>query len=554
MTDVGAVTDRRKRPMWGVVVEQDFGPYRLLEILGEGGMGRVFRAYDTAHDREVALKVLAPNVAQDASFEQRFRHEAHVAAQLNEPHVVPIHSYGEINGQLYVDMRLIAGRDLASVLTESGPMNPVRAVGIVEQVADALDAAHAMNLIHRDIKPSNILLGRRDFVYLIDFGIAQSVNSTRLTRTGAAIGTFAYMAPERLDTGDAGPWSDTYSLACVLYECLTGQLPFPGDSIEQQIAGHLSKPPPRPSAVVASIPRTFDEVIARGMAKSARQRPPTVVALAEASRRALDPGPREAPPPVRPTQSAKTQVVATQRVLGPEAPWAQPPARGYPQAPIQRGPPQGGAPAQFAGMSPDQQSQGSKSFVAPGVLITIFAGLNIVVSLWDINQRHYDDDPAQWHRSLITLVLTLFSWPIFAVAFGLAARKGRVAGRAFATMSWLNCAAAFAGAWPWLCLLVERQTISTLVRAVPLLVFITLIGFGIAARQQFGWRCFLLASIAGGLGIVGFLLTPKGGEYGFLGGEILQLPTSPLAMTWLIPLLVLGIAMCRTRVGPRATN
>jgi serine/threonine protein kinase, bacterial len=201
----------------GVVVDgTSFGRYRLLGSLGEGGMGQVFRAFDTETDREVALKVLAPQVAQDATFGQRFRREAHVAARLNDPHVVPIHSYGEIDGRLYVDMRLIAGRDLGSVLEESGAMNPARTVGIIEQVADALDAAHSIDLVHRDIKPSNILLGRRDFVYLIDFGIAQDVNATRITKTGLAIGTFAYMAPERLGTGEAGRSSDIYSLACVL--------------------------------------------------------------------------------------------------------------------------------------------------------------------------------------------------------------------------------------------------------------------------------------------------------------------------------------------------
>ena len=292
----------------GDVVDQaSFGRYRLLGSLGEGGMGQVFRAYDTATDREVALKVLAPQAAQDPSFEQRFRREAHVAARLSEPHVVPIHNYGEIDGRLYVDMRLIAGPDLGSVLATSGALNPDRAVRIIEQVAYALDAAHAINLVHRDIKPSNILLDRRDFVYLIDFGIAHDVNATRLTKTGTAIGTFAYMAPERIDTGQAGPSSDIYSLACVLYECLTGELPFPGDGIQQQIAGHLSKPPPRTSVVKAGVPESFDGVIAKGMAKNPAERYPTAIALAEAAREALERGPRETPPHATPTQLAATQ-------------------------------------------------------------------------------------------------------------------------------------------------------------------------------------------------------------------------------------------------------
>jgi serine/threonine protein kinase len=354
-------------------MEANFGPYRLLATLGQGGMGQVFRAYDTAHDREVALKVLAPHVAQDPTFEQRFRREAHVAARMSEPHVVPIHSYGEIDGQLYVDMRLIAGRDLASVLGEAGPIASARAVGIIEQVADALDAAHAIDLVHRDIKPSNILLGRRDFVYLIDFGIAQDVNATRLTRTGAAIGTFAYMAPERLDTGTAGPSSDIYSLACVLYECLTGQLPFPGDSLQQQIAGHLTKPPPRPSVLTGGVSPAFDEVIARGMAKDPGQRYPTVIALAEAAREALDRAPRQMQPPQMPTQMAATQHASP--LLRPPEPGARlgPPDPGHGR-PARRPEP----PAPAAG---DQRSARQKNFIAPGVLIMIYAVLAALLAI-----------------------------------------------------------------------------------------------------------------------------------------------------------------------------
>ncbi|WP_414686505.1 serine/threonine-protein kinase [Mycobacterium sp.] len=343
-------------------MEANFGHYRLLEPIGQGGMGQVFRAYDTVHDREVALKVLAAHVAQDPTFEQRFRREAHVAARMSEPHVVPIHSYGAIDGQLYVDMRLIAGRDLASVLEESGAMEPARAVGIIEQVADALDAAHAIDLVHRDIKPSNILLGRRDFVHLIDFGIAQDINATRITKTGLAIGTFAYMAPERIDTGQGGPSSDIYSLACVFYECLTGQLPFPGDSLQQQIVGHLSKPPPRPSAV--GVPPAFDEVIARGLAKEPGQRYPTVTAFAEAARAALDHQPRE-------TRVLPTQVAPTRQA--PPFPGSAFVGQAPPNVAVNRGR-QDVLPIESRG----QQLPRPVNFIAPGVLIIIFVVAGIL--------------------------------------------------------------------------------------------------------------------------------------------------------------------------------
>jgi serine/threonine protein kinase len=248
-----------------------FGRYRLIELLGRGGMGEVWRAYDAGTDRVVAVKVLPADFAQDSTFEQRFRREAHAAARLNNPHVVPIHDYGEIDGRLFVDMRLIEGRDLATVIAD-GPLPPARTVEIIGQVAKALDAAHRVGLVHRDVKPSNILLDQDDFAYPIDFGIANDVAATKLTNTGVLIGTLAYMAPERFTTGSADARADVYSLACVLHECLTGVQPYPGDSAEQQITGHLTLDPPKPSRLNPAIPAAFDEVIARGMAKQPTER------------------------------------------------------------------------------------------------------------------------------------------------------------------------------------------------------------------------------------------------------------------------------------------
>jgi serine/threonine protein kinase len=169
-----------------------FGRYRLVELLGRVGMGEVWRAHDTATDnRTVAIKLLPPQLAADHTFVQRFRREA---ARLNNPHIIPIHTYGEIDGRLYVDMRLVEGRDLREVLA-GGPLEPGRAVRIVEQVAKALQAAHRIGLVHRDVKPSNILLDEDDFAYLIDFGIARGADETGLTGTGAMIGSWHYMAP-----------------------------------------------------------------------------------------------------------------------------------------------------------------------------------------------------------------------------------------------------------------------------------------------------------------------------------------------------------------------
>ncbi len=263
-----------------------FGRYQLVELLGRGGMGEVWKAFDTATQRVVAVKVLPAQLAADPVFEQRFRREAYTAASLSEPHVVPIHNYGEIEGRLYVDMRLIEGEDLEHTLAK-GPLNPSRAVKIIEQIASALNAAHRVGLVHRDVKPSNILLGEDDFAYLIDFGIARGAGETGLTGTGNVIGTWPYMAPERFSTGRSDKSSDIYALACVLYECLTSSRPFPGESVEQQIAGHLTTPPPRPSITQPGVSPELDAVIAVGMAKDPDKRYGTTTELAKAARSAL---------------------------------------------------------------------------------------------------------------------------------------------------------------------------------------------------------------------------------------------------------------------------
>src|ERR1700757_1872884 len=250
-------------------------------------MGEVWRAFDNDTDRFVAIKLLPAHFSENKDFQQRFRREAHAAARLSPPHVIPIHRYGEIDGRLYVDMRLIEGRDLQAVLAE-GPIQPARAVRIIEQVAEALQGAHEIGLVHRDVKPSNILLDRNDFAYLIDFGIARAADETRLTKSGNAIGSFAYIAPERLGTrAEEDARADIYSLACVLYECLTGHPPFDADTMAGLVAAHLNTPPPQPSTTQPNVPKPFDEVIATGMAKDPDQRYATTVELASAAHDAI---------------------------------------------------------------------------------------------------------------------------------------------------------------------------------------------------------------------------------------------------------------------------
>ncbi|MEU0497716.1 serine/threonine-protein kinase [Mycobacterium sp. NPDC006124] len=266
-----------------------FGHYRLLRLIGRGGMGEVYEAQDTQKDRIVALKLLPESVSHDPVFRARLQREAHSAGRLQEPHVVPIHDYGEIDGVLFVDMRMINGSDLRKLLRDFGPMTPARAVAIVRQVASAIDAAHENDLVHRDVKPENILVTRDDFAYLVDFGIANAKSDEKLTELGTAVGTYAYMAPERFSGDEVTSRADVYALACVLYECLAGSQPFSGDSVSVVITGHLMQPIPQPSLQRPGIPAAFDLVIARGMAKKPAERFATAGDLAKAATDALTP-------------------------------------------------------------------------------------------------------------------------------------------------------------------------------------------------------------------------------------------------------------------------
>jgi serine/threonine protein kinase len=286
-----------------------FGRYRLVELLGRGGMGEVLRAFDTVTERTVAIKVLPTHLADDNRFQQRFRREARAAAGLDEPHVVPIFDFGEIEGRLYVAIRLIQGQDLQDLLSE-GPLQPAYAVRITEQIASALHAAHQIGLVHRDVKPSNILITGDDFAYLIDFGIARAAGETSLTSSSITVGTWAYMAPERFK-GIADARTDVYALACVLYQSLTSKLPFPGESLEQLATAHMFDPPPQPSMVQDGVPPAMDQVIATGMAKDPDQRYQTAKDLGRAARAAL---------PTREQAQADTIMADTQQAPTSPAP------------------------------------------------------------------------------------------------------------------------------------------------------------------------------------------------------------------------------------------
>ncbi|WP_405488922.1 protein kinase domain-containing protein [Nocardia sp. NBC_00511] len=272
------------------------GHYRLVRLLGRGGMGQVWLAEDTKLEREVALKLLPSELAADQDYRRRFEREARSAARLRGQHVVPIHAFGELDGRLYIDMELVEGSDLGKVLNETGALTPERAVDLVAQVAEALDIAHRAGLVHRDVKPSNVLTLPSGYAYLIDFGIARGTGQSTLTATGVAVGTWAYMAPERY-SGTEDLRSDIYSLACLLFECLTGAKPFAQTDPVQQMAAHLTADPPRASAQRPAVPAALDTVIAKGMAKEPQHRYPSAGTLALAARAALEgrPAVRTAP-------------------------------------------------------------------------------------------------------------------------------------------------------------------------------------------------------------------------------------------------------------------
>jgi len=299
-----------------------FGPYLLRRLVGRGGMGDVYEAEDTVRERIVALKLMSSTLSADPVFRTRMQREARTAGRLQEPHVVPIHDYGEIDGQLYVDMRLIDGKDLASILKRYGPLTPPRAVAIVRQIGSALDAAHAAGVMHRDVKPENILVSGDDFAYLVDFGIASASTDEKLTQLGSTVGTVKYMAPERFSDAEVTHSADIYALACVLYECLTGSPPYVGDQMSV-IGAHVNRPIPRPGSARPGLPAAFDHVIARGMAKNPADRYASCSDLSAAAYSAL----------ASPDQDRATDILQRNQLPGMPAAFASPPPSGFTPVP-----------------------------------------------------------------------------------------------------------------------------------------------------------------------------------------------------------------------------
>jgi hypothetical protein len=266
---------------------QEVAGYRIDDQLASGGMGIVYKATQLSLGRTVALKVLAPHLSTDPEFVERFRQEAALQARLEHPGIVTVYEAGESDEGLFLAMQLIEGSDLKRLI-QSGELSPERALRLLEQVAAALDAAHEAALIHRDVKPQNVLVDGGDRAYLADFGLTKSSGSRGITRSGAYLGSLDYVSPEQVRGEPVTSASDRYALAAVVYECLTGELPFARETEAALLFAHVSEPPPRASERRPDLPPSVDDVLARGLAKDPAGRYPTATQLIRDAQAALE--------------------------------------------------------------------------------------------------------------------------------------------------------------------------------------------------------------------------------------------------------------------------
>jgi predicted ATPase len=270
------------------------GGYRIEAFVARGGMGVVYRATQLALDRSVALKLLAPELAQDPAFRERFLSEARIAAQVEHPHLLPVYEAGETEGLLFLALRYVDGNDLAMLL-EKGPLPPARAARIVSQLASALQAAHARRLIHRDVKPANVLLAgdeADEHAYLTDFGLARPLSERSVTDTGEVLGTVDYLAPEQIERGEADERSDLYALGCLLFACLVGAPPFTREHAAATLWAHVHEEAPRPSTFRRDLPPAFDALLARALAREPARRYQSASEFSQALRATLEEGAR----------------------------------------------------------------------------------------------------------------------------------------------------------------------------------------------------------------------------------------------------------------------
>jgi len=276
------------------------GRYRIEGLLGRGGMATVYVAREEPGGRTVALKLLAPALGADDAFVERFRREGRLQASLEHPHAVTVLEAGESEHGAFLAMQRVSGPTLAALIAD-GALTPKRALDLLGQVAQALDAAHAAGLVHRDVKPRNVLVGEGDHAYLADFGLTRLGDEAGPTATGAIVGTLAYLAPEIILGEPASPASDRYAFAAMAWECLTGSVVFPRPTEAAQLYAHTTDPVPQISARRTDLPPALDDVLARALAKRPQDRPASATDLVAELRRALG---EEALPPPQPRRAA----------------------------------------------------------------------------------------------------------------------------------------------------------------------------------------------------------------------------------------------------------
>jgi serine/threonine-protein kinase len=372
---------------WIPRIGDEFAGYRLVSLIGHGGMSIVYRAEHIGLERTVALKLLSPQVSEDEDFRERFQRESKVAAALEHPNIIPIYEAGEENGVLYIAMRYVEGADLKSRLKHGGPLEEHQVVVLISQVAAALEAAHDKGLVHRDVKPANILIAAgagvegSDHAYLSDFGVVKNTAAAGFTKTGLFVGTADYASPEQIEGKPLDARADIYALGCVTYEALTATPTYEKDSEVAMMYAHLLEPPPKLTEKRPDLPPEVDEVVAKAVAKSKEDRYERPTEFALALKQAVGAGAASGVSAVVAQPGAGGTVLAGASVVGraqaekqAEPPAQSPPAQSPPaQSPPAQSPPAESPPARTGAGDGNRR----KLLLAGGILAVVLAAVLI---------------------------------------------------------------------------------------------------------------------------------------------------------------------------------